>query len=147
MCMSVLIQLRAVPVIWWLLSAHFGATNKILLKATKVLGPALQSQITYLIYMGDISNAEGDGINIELVIIKGQLLCIPNHPWQTCINTQDAHKLRQRQKGQTVPGRILKTAIIVMELKRKEPGNVEESHKVQVFQCFIRTANFYLLGY
>lgn len=40
-------------------------------------------RVSYLIYVGDVSNAKGDGINIKLVIIKGQLLRIPHHPRQT----------------------------------------------------------------
>lgn len=33
--------------------------------------------------MSNVSNAEGDGVYIELVVIKGQFLCVANHPWQT----------------------------------------------------------------
>ena len=47
MCMSVLIQLRAVRVIWWLPCARFGATNKILLRASKVIGPALLVSLVF----------------------------------------------------------------------------------------------------
>lgn len=36
--------------------------------------------LSYLIDMSDVSNAKGDGVNIKLVIIKGQLLCISHHP-------------------------------------------------------------------
>lgn len=31
--------------------------------------------------MSNVSNAEGDGVYVELVVIKGQFLCVANHPW------------------------------------------------------------------
>ncbi|TNN45771.1 hypothetical protein EYF80_044044 [Liparis tanakae] len=37
----------------------------------------------YLINAGDVSNAKGDGVNIELVVPKGKLLGVARHPRQT----------------------------------------------------------------
>lgn len=49
--------------------------------------------LTHLIYVSDVANAEGDGVNVELVVIKGQLLCVAHHPRQAWWSTH-THTLR-----------------------------------------------------
>ena len=76
--------------------------------------------ISYLIYMGDVSNPKGDGINIELVIIKGQLLCVPHYPGQTC-RTQAHFSKRSQLRSQG--GRIMIMSTVEIMHGRTELSN------------------------